>query len=208
MVETDGANFEAADVLRVFPTFVWKAQVAPGVRRRIEDDVVAKLDGMRRDAGEPAPGRGWQSEKDLHHLDEFRRLVACIHDAAESVLEFLKIGDGAFEITGLWANMNPKGVAHPIHNHPNNFLSGVYYVRTHEAADTVNFHDPRSQTGSSGRRSRNSPQRTRIRWWSRSTTAAFSCSRPGCPIRSTSAAATRRGSASVSTSCSLPLRKQ
>ncbi len=147
MVVTHADNFEASDVLRVFPTFVWKAQVAPGVRQGIEDDVVAKLDEMRRDASEPAPGRGWQSEKDLHHVDEFRRLVVCIHDAAESVLEFLKIGDGAFEITGLWVNMNPKGAAHPVHSHPNNFLSGVYYVRTHEGADTVNFHDPRPQTG-------------------------------------------------------------
>ena len=43
--------------------------------------------------------------------------------------------------------MNPKGAAHPIHGHPNNFLSGVYYLRTHEGANTVNFHDPRSQTG-------------------------------------------------------------
>ncbi len=147
MVEIDGANFEASDVLRMFPTFVWKARVAPSVRQEIEDQVLARLEEMRRDAGEPAPGRGWQSEKDLHRLDEFRGLVACIHDAAESILEFLKTGDGAFEITGLWANMNPKGVAHPIHSHPNNFLSGVYYVRTPEAADTVNFHDPRPQTG-------------------------------------------------------------
>ncbi len=147
MVETYGANFEALDVLRMFPTFVWKAQVAPSVRQGIEDDVLAKLDEMRRDAGEPAPGRGWQSEKDLHRLDEFRRLVACIHDAAESILKFLKTGDGAFEITGLWANMNPKGAAHPIHSHPNNFLSGIYYLHTFDGADTVNFHDPRPQTG-------------------------------------------------------------
>ncbi len=147
MVETHAANFEASDVLRVFPTFVWKAQVTPSVRQGIENEVLAKLDEMRRDAGEPAPGRGWQSEKDLHHLDEFHRLVACIHDATKSVLEFLKTSDDAFEITGLWANMNPKGVAHPVHGHPNNFLSGVYYMRTHEGADTVNFHDPRPQTG-------------------------------------------------------------
>ena len=147
MVETSGANFEASDVLRMFPSFVWKAQVASSIRQGIEDDVLAKLDEMRRVAGEPVPGRGWQSEKDLHHLDEFRGLVACIHDAAESVLEFLKTWDSDFKITGLWANMNPKGVAHPIHSHPNNFLSGVYYLRTHEGADTVNFHDPRSQTG-------------------------------------------------------------
>ncbi len=105
MVEAYGANFEASDVLRMFPTFVWKAQVAPSVRQGIEDDVLAKLEEMRRAAGEPAPGRGWQAEKDLHHLADFRGLDA-------------------------WC-----------------FLTGVYYVRTHEGADTVNFHDPRPQTG-------------------------------------------------------------
>jgi uncharacterized protein (TIGR02466 family) len=26
-------------------------------------------------------------------------------------------------------------------------LSGAYYVRTHPGADTINFHDPRHQTG-------------------------------------------------------------
>ena len=31
--------------------------------------------------------------------------------------------------------------------HANNFLSGVYYVRTHPGADTINFHDPGNQTG-------------------------------------------------------------
>jgi uncharacterized protein (TIGR02466 family) len=34
-----------------------------------------------------------------------------------------------------------------MHQHPNNFLSGVYYVRTHPGADTINFHDPRVQSG-------------------------------------------------------------
>ncbi len=145
MVDTFGANFETPDVLRMFPTFVWKAQVAPSVRQGIDDDVLAKLDEMRRDAGQPVSGRGWQSERDLHHLDEFRGLVACIQDAAETVLKFLKIGDSAFEITGLWANMNPPDAAHPIHSHPNNYLSGIYYLRTHKGADTVNFHDPRPQ---------------------------------------------------------------
>ena len=208
MVETHAANFEASDVLRMFPTFVWKAQVAPGVRQGIEDDVLEKLDEMRLGADEPAPGRGWQSAKDLHHWDEFRRLVACIHEAAESVLGLLKTGDGGFEITGLWANMNPKGAAHPVHSHPNNFLSGVYYVRAPEGADTVNFHDPRPQTGIIRPPVTELTAENTDQVWSRSVTAPFSCSRPGCPIRSTPAAATRRGSASVSTSCSLPMQKK
>ncbi len=45
------------------------------------------------------------------------------------------------------ANVLGKGAAHRLHSHPNNFLSGVYYVRTEPGADTINFHDPRNQTG-------------------------------------------------------------
>ena len=70
----------------------------------------------------------------------------CIRDGAERVLEFLRTGEDDFEITGLWVNFNPKGAWHSVHSHPNNFLSGVYYVRTHKGADTINFHDPKPQT--------------------------------------------------------------
>ena len=43
--------------------------------------------------------------------------------------------------------MNESGSSHKSHSHPNNFLSGVYYVQTQEGSDTINFHDPRVQTG-------------------------------------------------------------
>ena len=68
-----------------------------------------------------------------------------MHDATRSVLRFLRIGHEAFEITGCWATVLARGAAHRSHSHPNNYLSGAYYVRTHPGADTINFHDPRSQ---------------------------------------------------------------
>ena len=49
------------------------------------------------------------------------------------------------EITGCWATVLAPRASHKLHSHPNNFLSGVYYVRTGEGADTINFHDPRRQ---------------------------------------------------------------
>ena len=139
--------FAATDVLRMFPSFVWKAELKPKIHRRLNEDIISMLDGMRRTLPEPAPGRSWQSDQDLHKLSDLCELVSCLNDAIASVLDFLKIGQEEFEITGLWANMNPPGAAHGMHSHPNNFLSGVYYVRTHKGADTINFHDPRSQTG-------------------------------------------------------------
>ena len=65
---------------------------------------------------------------------------------AKSILRFLRVGYEAFEITGCWATVLTRGAAHKAHTHPNNFLSGVYYVRTGPGTDTINFHDPRTQT--------------------------------------------------------------
>ena len=62
-----------------------------------------------------------------------------IRHLASAALEFLKLGHQGFEITGCWANVNGPGAAHAIHHHPNNFLSGSYYVSTLEGADTIPF---------------------------------------------------------------------
>ena len=85
--------------------------------------------------------------EDLHNREQFVDLISCIDSTAQTVLRFLKIGHNAIEITGCWANINASGASHAIHSHPNNFLSGIYYVHMHPGADSVNFHDPRPQTG-------------------------------------------------------------
>ena len=51
----------------------------------------------------------------------------------------------SFEITGCWANIGAVNAGHHLHNHPNNYLSGVYYVQTQKGANTIKFEDPRSQ---------------------------------------------------------------
>ena len=130
----------------MFPTLLWKIQLRPELREPIEARIIQALETMRRDLPRLEPGRGWQSAQALHEREEFRELMACARDATRSVLRFLRIGYDAFEITGCWATVLAKGAAHKAHSHPNNFLSGVYYLRTHPGADTINFHDPRAQT--------------------------------------------------------------
>src|SRR5712692_1390267 len=49
-------------------------------------------------------------------------------------------------MTGCWANVLAEGAVHKAHSNPNTILSGVYYVRTHADAETINVHDPRTQT--------------------------------------------------------------
>ncbi|MGH9809557.1 MAG: 2OG-Fe(II) oxygenase family protein, partial [Terriglobia bacterium] len=138
---------EASDVTPMFPTLVWKLQLKANLREAMAARILAALEGIRRDLPCPAPGQGWQSEQTLHEREEFRDLVACVNHAAKGILRFLRIGCDAFEITGCWANVLAKGAGHKAHSHPNNFLSGVYYVRTRPGSDTLNFHDPRNQAG-------------------------------------------------------------
>lgn len=160
MAERAMERFQKTDVLRMFPSFVWKAELAREIAVPMNAALLAALAEIGAPLHELAHGQSWQSAHDLHQRAPFAELVDCIHGAAEAVLDYLKIGRGAgpesnkagrneagLAITGCWANVNAPGAAHPEHSHPNNYLSGVYYLVTPAGADTIDFHDPRPQTG-------------------------------------------------------------
>ena len=138
---------EASDVIPMFPSLVWKTQIEPGLRDALRARIEAVLAEMRSGLPPLAAGQGWQSEQTLHVREELRELVACIDDSIAAVMRFLRVGQAPYQITGCWATLLAQGASHRRHSHPNNFLSGVYYVRTGPGADTINFHDPRPQTG-------------------------------------------------------------
>ena len=207
MVEKAQQRFESSHALRMFPTFVWKAELKRGIHQRINKNIVKKLNELRRFVPVLEPGQAWQSDQTLHRLEEFRELFACATEVTATVLEFLRISYDAFEITACWANMSPRGAGHRIHSHPNNFLSGVYYVQTQKGADTINFHDPRIQTGIirppvTELTAENTDQVVvKVR------PEPFSFSQRGCNTQSMPTRAKRNESASVSTPCFLHIRR-
>lgn len=143
-VSNDGW-LESSDVTPMFPTLVWRLQLKTAFHQPMDKRMLETL--AQQHLPRLAVGEGWQSGQDLHKLDEFRELMVCIEAGSRSVLRFLHIGYDAIEITACWANMLANSASHRIHTHPNNFLSGVYYLRTPAGADTINFHDPRPQAG-------------------------------------------------------------
>ena len=151
MAERGIERFQKTDVLRMFPCFVWKAELAHEIAASMNAALLAALPGIGAPLHKLAHGQSWQSAHDLHERAPFRELVDCIHAAAGAALDYLKIGPDirgtGLAITGCWANVNAPRAAHPEHSHPNNYLSGVYYLMTPAGADTIDFHDPRPQTG-------------------------------------------------------------
>ena len=138
---------ETSDVVMTFPTPVWKVELTAAFHEALDAQILGALGRMRTGLSALAAGQAWQSKQWLHELEEFRGLVGCVDELTRSVLRFLKIGYDDFQITGCWANILAPGASHRMHSHPNNFLSGAYYVRVGAGADTINFHDPRIQTG-------------------------------------------------------------
>src|SRR6266550_4522771 len=136
---------QASDVIPMFPTLAWKISLKPELRDAIDAKAMGTLERLRRDLPILEPEQGWQSEQTLHEREEFQDLTSSVTKFARSILRFLRIGPDDFEITGCWATVLAKGATHRVHSHPNNFLSGVYYVRIHPGANAINFHDPRSQ---------------------------------------------------------------
>ena len=147
MTEPRESTFEGAHVLRMFPSFVWKAEIRPQIRAPLNDGIMRKVAEIRPATVMLKPGESWQSHHQLHFAGEFRGLADAVQAAAGAVLDHLRIGSQELLITGCWANVSAPGARHGTHSHPNNFLSGTYYVQVHDGADTLNFHDPRPQCG-------------------------------------------------------------
>ena len=145
MSADDQPRVESIEMLPLFPTLVWKVQLERATYAPINARIKAKLEEVARATpGLPASGK-LQTDQRLHTLPEFQALNAVIYRAAAGVLDYLKVVYHGLEITGCWANMSPTGDGHKAHTHPNNYLSGVYYVQTHEGANRISFDDPRPQ---------------------------------------------------------------
>jgi uncharacterized protein (TIGR02466 family) len=140
------SSFEDGNLAQLFATPVWS--FTPRRSKALAEQLGACLQQLRsadpRRAVSEARGM-WQSRADLHEREEFAELVSLIHEASRSALALLQV-ECELRLTGLWGNIS-RG-AHELHEHthPNNYLSGVFYVRMPEGAGAIAFKDPRPQT--------------------------------------------------------------
>ena len=126
----------------IFPTHLWIQDLATDVATPLNEQLADMLDKLTRPRPVPTPGTNWQTAQTLHELPEFGELMNGFLAASAETLTKLDIEHGGIEISGCWANISPKGAVHLPHHHPNNYLSGIYYVHTADGSDRVTFYDP------------------------------------------------------------------
>ena len=138
-----------ADVERheFFPTCIYrfkhdfKENELNDVVKHIEDNSLSEQNGqiIKR--------TGSQTQNELHKIDTFTNLTKTIINATKSILDEQGY-IGEVEITNMWGNiLRPQSQrAHAPHTHSNNFLSGVFYLKTSNDTSPIQFFDPRPQS--------------------------------------------------------------
>ena len=132
-------------MLGLFATRVFAFDLEPATAESLNAQLLAEIDRLLTPRPQVLPGQTWQTHHDLHRKAAFRPFVEVVEAAAAVAAGELKLASPDLAITGCWANVNPPGLSHNAHNHPNNLLSGVYYVATGQGADAITSLDPRPQ---------------------------------------------------------------
>lgn len=127
----------------LFPTPLWVLDFVGDDAEAFNAKLKAEIEKIASPRPKLPSGSNLQTPHDLHTRPAFAEFTKLVEIAAKSVAQFLHLEQYPMMITGCWANVNPPGSYHPTHNHPNNYLSGVYYVAVPEVGTHLVFQDPR-----------------------------------------------------------------
>ena len=123
-----------------FPSCVWVQEIEE--HERLNAQLLPHIRALQE---KEMPAGFGQSRDDLHKREAFQDLVRYAEAATADILKFLKIECDSVYPTDCWANVYKEGGFIHQHTHPNNYLSGVYYVAAPENCGDLKFHDPRAQ---------------------------------------------------------------
>jgi len=126
-----------------FPTPLWVLDIDPADAAPLNAKLKAEIEKIIAPRPKVPTGSNWQTPHDLHTRPAFAEFTQFVEIASRSIAQLLQLEQYPMMITGCWANINPPGTYHPTHNHPNNYLSGVYYVAIPETGSELLFQDPR-----------------------------------------------------------------
>lgn len=139
--------FKESNTVNIFPNPVWVHQLERPDAERLSRDLLAVLEREKARSQSYRPGQTWQSRNDLQSDEELTELCSYALAAADHALDQLAVAEREVKVTGCWFNLQPPGgAAHNSHIHPNNYLSGVYYLKTPAGGNAIIFHDPKPQT--------------------------------------------------------------
>lgn len=133
--------------LHAFPSPIWRCRVPDDRITDLNSTLMSKIMSYKGKPGTKVSKNKWYTPTNLQKEPEFAELCKYILEASNAVLDDLHVENRNLKITGCWGNISSPGATHHRHSHPNNYLSGVYYLKSGEGSNKITFHDPRQQLG-------------------------------------------------------------
>jgi len=131
------------EVHELFPTPLWAVDIPADDAGSLNTMLITEIEKIITPRPKIAVASNWQTPQDLHKRPAFAGFAKLVEMAAGSIAQSIQLEQYPMIITGCWANINPTGSYHPTHNHPNNYLSGVYYVAMPDVGCNLVLQDPR-----------------------------------------------------------------
>ena len=134
--------------LQLFPSTIWKYKIPADKLDEVNTKLLTSIAALKTHPRAKFSKNKWYTPNNLQELPEFAEICEYILDASHAVLKDISVKNyKSAIITGCWGNISSPGATHHKHSHPNNYLSGVYYLKSEKGSDSITFHDPRPQTG-------------------------------------------------------------
>jgi uncharacterized protein (TIGR02466 family) len=137
-----------------FPSVVLRAHVAD--HEAIRRGLIPEIDGIRAETPN-GPPYAWASpvyttlltDDGLHRRDAFRDLADIFLEQALALAErkSVDLDTQSIFIDRCWLNILRKGESVDVHNHPNSFYTGLYFVQAPAGGARLFLYNPAAELG-------------------------------------------------------------
>ena len=127
-------------LITLFPTLLFKSKVTD---QNFIDDLVTKSRRLKTSNEGNFEHKNFVSYDDLQHSEEFKPLSDLILTESASILDYYGVVRDSHYISNMWCNITQPNHRHPVHVHPNCYLSGIIYLTAPDKCGATAFSDPR-----------------------------------------------------------------
>lgn len=128
------------EIITLFPTLLFKGKVK-------DMELVNTMERKARMLKTLGKGhlehKNFVSADNLQENEDFEPLAELVLQESNNVLDFYGVIRESHYISNMWCNITNPNHRHPVHIHPNCFMSGIIYLTAPEKCGMTAFSDPR-----------------------------------------------------------------
>lgn len=140
-------TFQPTGRLELFPTLTYHGKFDSSLIEPLVDYIekTRSNDLQLRSHVPQYDPRVYVTSDELHKDRNFKDLTQALNEVMTMVAQDQSLSFKNVYCAGMWANISNNTYAHPEHNHPNSWMSGILYLKSPKGSAPTLFSDPRTQ---------------------------------------------------------------